>query len=162
MSSKKDVYPEVQGIIEDLEDSESQKAVDTIKNQDPMLGLRNSLIDFIETRLSVVDDEEQFRTSIKNAIKTKIQNDEVSITQLITLLKTVDQDTTNAVESILSLLKPNQNGEVSPLFDRNRGDSGVVSDELENMEPQKQELIHKLGRVIQAFESESNESENKG
>lgn len=154
MSKNDELKNEVKGVIEDLEDDDLQREVDHIRMKDPMQGLRDSIINFLETRLQVIDEEEQFRSVIKNAILSKVQNDSVSVPQLIQLLQTVDKDTVQSVESILSLLRPGNNGETSPIFHQN---SGRQSDEMpsgfENLTPEQSELLDKLDRWIRSMES---------
>jgi len=154
-NNEQDVMEEVNEIIEGLEDSNTQTDIDHIRNEDPMKGLRISLLNFIENRLTVVNEEESFRKAVKDALLMKIQGGEASMAQLTDLLKTVDRDTIQAVESILSLLRPGQHGESSPLFNNSHGGS---SDEIprgfEDLSPEQTEVLQKLTMVVQALERE--------
>lgn len=145
---------DIKEIIESLEDEDSQKEIDVVRNRDPMIELRNEIIDFIIDRASTIKQEEQFRSTVKNALLTKIQNNEVSVSQLINLLKAVDSDIVDSVESILSLLKPGQRGEVSPIFVHQGNANDAIPEEFENLDSQQSEVLHKLGRLVQYWEQQ--------
>lgn len=158
-NSEDSLHEEVKDVVENLEDTSRLEEISKVRREDPMLGMRNALIDFIESRLQVVNEEENFRSAIKEAILAKIQNGEASLNQLSGLLKTVDSDTTNAAESILSLLRPNQSGEVSPIFSQNKaGSESEDTHEFDNLDPQQAEVLHKLSRLVQHIETQEDSS----
>lgn len=159
-SNDNSIQNEVKDVIENLENSAQIEEINKVRREDPIIGMRNALIDFIESRLQIVNEEESFRAKIKEAILAKIQNGEASINQLSNLLKTVDSDTNAAAESILSLLRPNQTGEVSPIFSRNKIESQRDSGDMEfgDLDPQQAEVLHKLSRLVQELSSSESDS----
>ena len=137
-------------IIDKLEDINIEEEVDNVLVKDPLQELKIVLCDFFKDRLSVINKEENFKEVVKLAITKRIAEKEISTTQLISLFKIIFNESTLAVDSLLSVFKPTP-GAVSPLLTKGSSDSGTpdnVKNLTENLSQEDNQKLDKLMRLL--------------
>lgn len=148
-----DVAKDVVDLIEDLDDPEVSKEVVEAKKYPHIVRMQIDLLNFVIDRLSLIRKEEGFREKIKEAIVERIENNEVTVPQLITLLKNTNSDSMLAADSVFSLMRPSKDGVVSPLVDPKQNTEREEDGEFSgNLTVDQSETLHKLMRILQKLE----------
>ena len=132
---------EVTGNISHIEDPISEVAIATLL--------------FIQARFNKIQDDVELEKAIMNKFTEKVNNDEMSIDNMITILNQTKLRNTEAVESLLTFFRNGENG-VNKFFDKpTEGEgNGLIP---ENLDPSSMRAIEKLIRAI----SESNKEDKE-
>jgi hypothetical protein len=135
-------------VVDSLNDKEVAGVVSDVRGIDPISSLRTAIFDSFKKRLEIILDEEKLKSIIESKLISKIETDEVTVPQLISLLNATKQSSTFAMDSLLSVLKPVPNS-VSPLFAtmNTETESGILNS-FENVTPTEAENLGKLIRLM--------------
>lgn len=139
---------EVNDIVVSLSDRELAKEVDAVRMIDPITSLRNTIFDSFKKRLEIIFDDEDIKTAAMDKLKEKISNDELTVPQLMSLVNSSRQNSTVAMDSLLSVLKPVPNA-TSPLFsnmDKEREENIISA--FDGVSGTEGEAISKLIRLM--------------
>jgi len=145
-----------------LQDEEVDKEVKQVKSIDPLTSLKLNLFSFFESRLQAIEQEDSFERSIKEAILGKVENDELSPTQLMQLYNNVKSQGSRSLEVLLDVFKPSQAGNVSPLVE-NKQEGGTQEssvNEFKELNPEQRDTLHKFAKMMtEAYEVQDSEKE---
>lgn len=142
----------MEDVVEKLSDDELQGEVDKVKHIDPLTSLKLNLFSFFESRLNAIEQEDDFEKRIKEAILEKIENGELSTSQLMQLYSNVKSQGSKSLEVLLDVFKPSQAGNVSPLVeerktvDENGSQTSGSVGGFENLDPEERDSLHKLAK----------------
>jgi hypothetical protein len=158
---------EAKETVEQLNNSDTQEEVRRVKNLDPLVSLKMNLFSFFENRIEAIEKEDDFENEVKEAIRAKIENDDLSPAQLMQLYKEVKSQSSRALEVLLDVFKPSKEGNISPLIEKRQEDHDTGSGSMEGFEDldgEKRDAIHKLSKFIEEYTSKKqntnkNESE---
>jgi len=139
--------------VRDFKNKELIDGVYNIKEANPLDSLKATLFSFFETRLSNLQQEETFKTTIKNALLDKIELGEVSFNQLMQLYKEIQMANTKAVDSILDILKPAPAGTVSLLVSSPKVEE-EHDDRFNSLNPEERDLLTKLSSFVNRISEE--------
>jgi len=143
---------EVKEIIVSLNDESVGKDVDTAKSSDPLLSLRSSIFGAFQKRLEIILKEEDMKKIVEDKLREKINNNELTVPQLMSLLNSIKTSSTVAMDSLLQVLKPTPNA-VSPLFATMGNGEEDISDSFNNLDPEQSENVSKLIRLMGALQN---------
>jgi|SRR5208282_679276 len=140
---------EVLSVIDGLNDKETKEDVRNIQRLNPVDILRISVFDFFKSRLHTIEKDEELKKAVENKLLEKIANNELNVAQLISLARGLRNDTTMAVDSLLSILKPVPNT-TNPLMDRTGDDSDEkrLLEAFGNMSNEDSNAIEYLTRIV--------------
>jgi len=142
MSNK--IIEEANRIVPALQDKEN-----IVEVQDPFFSLKSTLFSFFENMLLKVQAEDHFMKTVKGAILEKIETGDISVTQLMSLLNSLNTDKLSLVDSMLSIFKPAPGtGEVSPLINPNIKNSDGEATAFDNLSANQREILDKLQRIV--------------
>lgn len=135
-----------------MKDKEIDKETKEIRLQekDPLFSLKTVLFEFFKKRLTIIQEEDLFRNRIKDAILERIENNDVTIAQLITLYGEISNENTFATNSILDIFKPSKDGSVSPIVQSNKPEDSATSSisDFDPLSPEDAEALQTLGGII--------------
>lgn len=134
-------------LIDALENPQVEEEATDIRQKDPFDILKSTLVSFFQNRLSTIEKEESFRKQVKDKLLEKVQEDEVSVPQLIQLLRGENKDITDAADSIFRMLRPTQDGHVSPFIEPSKKDD--ADDPFQDINASDQEKLHMLYRLVE-------------
>ena len=104
--------------------------------------------------LSKVQVEDNFMQTVKTAILEKIGAGDITVTQLMSLLNSLNSDKLLLVDVILSIFKPAPGtGEVSPLINPNIKNSEGETAPFDNLSVKQREILDKLQRIVSETET---------
>lgn len=150
-------------LIKEMNSEEIQKEVIEAKKYPHIIQMQIDLLNFVIDRLSLIRSEENFRDRIKSAILQKIDDDSVSVPQLISLLKNTNTDSMLAADSVFSLMRPSKDGVVSPLVDPKQNTEREEDGEFNsNLTIDQSETLHKLMRILQKLDENTVEKNISG
>lgn len=145
-----------------LNDKEIEKEIKQVHSIDPLTSLKLNLFSFFESRLDAIQKEDQFEYRIKEAILDKIENDELSTSQLMQLYGSVKSQGSKSLEVLLDVFKPSQAGNVSPLVEEKKGEDGETREssvnEFKELNPQQRDTLHKFAKMMTEAKSVDNEN----
>lgn len=147
-------------IIPKLRDKENEEQADAIKNIDPFFALKASLFSFFKNILLKVQEEDEFKIQIKQAILEKIDSNEVEFDQLASLLRTLNDDNQDLMDSILSIFKPAPSGQISPLIEPLHGGADLSNDAFKDLRADERAALDMLTRVLDEAKIRNPESED--
>ncbi len=152
---KNETNNEVNNLLNAFDDKNIDSEVDAINMQDPSIKSRSELFKFFTTRLAGLTKRESFKDKIQEALEEKIDDDEVTFQQLLSLYKIVYTEDSLAAESIISLLKPAA-GVPNPLLTamdtRKAVDDGIGSMHHE-LDTKGVKAIDMLYRALKQYET---------
>lgn len=152
--AKKSLIDQANEIVPELRDPENIAPPAIIK--DPFFSLKDSLFSFFENMLSRVQQEDTFMVEVKNAILEKIQTGEISISQLMILLNSLNNDKQSLIDSMLSIFKPAPGtGEISPLINPKLSDVADGSTPFSELSAEERNVLDKLQRISSEVEKEN-------
>lgn len=152
-SNKQDVET-LMGI---LKDDNIEKETESIQanEADPLFSLKNVLFDFFKSRLISINKEDGFKNRVKQAILDKIEEDEVSVAQLINLYVKTSEQSSIATGSLLDIFKPSKEGSVSPLLQRDQNNQ-LSSFGDQDISPDQAEALNVLTEIVSKINSKVN------
>lgn len=154
---------EMESLRETLHDGEIDKEVKQVKSIDPLTSLKLNLFSFFESRLEAIKEEDNFEKSIKDAILRKVEDDELSPTQLMQLYNNVKSQGSRSLEVLLDVFKPSQAGNVSPLVENKQQDGETHESsvgEFKELNPEQRDTLHKFAKMMtEAYDVQNNEQE---
>ena len=141
---------EVNQLIEIIDNPEIEDQVKDLKKIDPLESLKISIFNFFKKRLDYIQDKENFAIKIQKKIEEKLQNDEIELKDLMTLLRLYLQQTSFATEHITGLFKPAP-GAPSP-FTEQMSQKEKEMDDYERLfneaSPEQLQTLDKFYRMI--------------
>jgi glycyl-tRNA synthetase beta subunit len=146
---------EVNDLISDINNPDIDKKTQAIRlsESDPLFSLKIELSNFFKNRLNRIIEEDGFKSKVKDAILEKIENDEFSPSQLMSLYSSINNVSNNSIDSILDIFKPSKDGIVSPIFkDKEKANEIPYGD----IEPDKAEALNKLSELVEAIYQQAN------
>jgi len=135
-------------------DIERETNLINIAESDPLFSLKNVLFRFFQKRLDVIQEEEKFKSEIKNAIREKINNDELSSAQLISLYQKVCEQGVYSTNAILDVFKPSKEGAISPLVQPHPKEDINSAGTTEELPPAQSEALIKLAELVEKLNKE--------
>lgn len=130
-----------------MSDKEIKKEVERISAEEPLVSLRNSIYDFFKSRLNKIENEGLFKGVVKEKILQKIEDDELSVPQLIGLYNDVVQAENSSIYALLDIFKPSKEGAVSPLANEVSSTNKPLS-EGSAVSPEDAEALNLLTSLI--------------
>jgi len=155
MGDKKEFLETVEGFKDPL----IQGAVSEVRERDPLDSLKSTLFEFFQKRLTNLQNEEAFKTTIKAALLEKIETGETSFNQLMQLYKEIQMSNTKAVDSILDILKPAPAGTVSLLVTPKNEDE--IEDKFSALSPSERDSISKLANLVNKLSQEGEDNKKE-
>ena len=131
-------------VLQNTNDPSIQKELNNLQNIDPKDVLRESIMNFFKNRLLQIEEEKDLKNIVIQTIINKISDNELSITQLLGLLNSLQNQSQNSIESILTLFRPVPNT-VSPIFDSKNKE---VDTPFNNLKPEESQAISYLTKII--------------
>lgn len=151
---------ELEKLNETLSDKEIDKEIKQVRSIDPLTSLKLNLFSFFESRLSAIQEEDDFEYRIKEAILEKIETNELSTAQLMQLYNNVKSQGSKSLEVLLDVFKPSQAGNVSPLVEEKKedvingnGESSVGG--FQELNPQQRDTLHKFAKMMTEAKGEN-------
>jgi hypothetical protein len=148
---EKETTDEVRNIIISMNDENITKEVEEVKSLDPLLSLRSSIFNAFEKRLEIILKEEGMKTIVEQKLREKIDADELTVPQLMSLLNSIKTSSTVAMDSLLSVLKPTPNA-ISPLFATMGNNDEELINNFGNLDSEQSENVSKLIRLMAALQ----------
>jgi hypothetical protein len=97
--------------LEKIKNTNVDDVIDDLRIINPVQSLRLSIFEFFKNRLKYIEKDNVLRAATEAALLKKINNDELSINQLINLMNDTKQQATLATDSVFSILKPVPNSQ---------------------------------------------------
>lgn len=139
----------VTDLVNGLEEAKQDKHIAQVKSADTLLGLRDSIAGFITGQLDLLNEEREFETLLKEAIKVKLDDPTTKLSDLAGLLNQSRMRKTDLTESLLNFFKPTQ-GDKSPLISE-REEEGSAGERA--FEGTDSDTLRKLDQILQAVNS---------
>lgn len=159
------VKQDVKEMLNFMKDKDIEKETDAIvvNESDPLFSLKNVLFKFFEKRLEVIQQEEGFKEEVKDAIREKINNNELSPAQLMKLYSDISQQASFSTSSILDIFKPGKDGGVSPLVQQqHEGVGGVqATNEYSEVTPEQADALNNLKELVNKIYQDSSKTKQK-
>lgn len=146
-----DVKKTIVDLVQRVNSEETKEDVERVKNVSPLDDLRLAIFEFFKYRMQAIKQADSLKAIVTDEIVDKIQKHEFTPSQLIGLLSKLNSDSTIAVDSLLSLLKPVPNA-TSPLIPKEQEEDDM--DRFENLTPEDSRAIDKLTRIVRLMEKE--------
>lgn len=143
---------EINDIISNIDDPEIDNKTQTIRlhESDPLFSLKIKLSEFFKNRLDKIIEEDSFKNKVKEAILEKINNNEFSASQLVSLYNTISNTSNNSIDAVLDIFKPSKEGAISPIL-KDRDKAMDEDTPYEDIEPDKAEALNKLTELVQSM-----------
>jgi len=138
---------EILGILNEINETDIIGEVDRIHKIDPVVEFRNTVFDFYKDRLVKISNDEILRKKVEEHLLNKIENNEASFAQLMSLSLELRSTTIASINSLLGIIRPVANAD-NPLLQR---DLNTQEDDF-NFNKTDAESISKLMRIIQALD----------
>lgn len=148
MSDTQNIEEEIIGIVDGLNCNEVKKETQIIKSINPVDEFRSTVFSFYEDRLERIKKDEALRMKVEAKLAEKIETDDLSTAQLISLSLQLRESTTDAIHSMLGILKPVPNAE-NQLLSKSQDDR--PEDHLDYNKVES-ESLSRLIRMMQVFE----------
>lgn len=138
------VTDEIVHILDTTADPTINKDIKDLEKMDPRDILRDSILSFFQNRLLQIEEEKDLKNVVVNTLISKIHSNELSIPQLLGLLNSLQGQSLDSINSVLSLLRPVPNTS-SPIFDRR--DDGEVTP-FKNLTADENKALAFLTKVV--------------
>ncbi len=131
---------EAVSIIKELNSPETTTAIESIKKINAVDDLRLHIFSFFKARLDTVARDEILKKAVEEKLLEKIANNELTVVQLMQLARGLRNDTTMAIDSLLSILKPVPNT-TNPLMDKAVEEESEPFEDLSNRDKKDLETL---------------------
>jgi hypothetical protein len=161
----KEEKEDAQELIDAINDPAIEEEVNSVRRVDPLNSLKLNLFSFFESRLDAIKQEDDFEYRIKTAILSKIENDELSTSQLMQLYGSVKSQGSKSLEVLLDVFKPSQAGNVSPLVEEKKSEDGEQVDgsidQFKELNPEERDTLHKFSKLVNEMKSTAGKTPEK-
>jgi hypothetical protein len=137
----------IEGVVKLMKDKEVQRKVEEINTEDPLFSLKDTIYSFFKDRLNLISKETSVKEIVKNKIEEKIENDEITIAQLIQLYKDITYMENNSISTLLDVFKPTKEGAVSPLASE-VSSGGIANKVPSEITPEDSEALNMLVAMV--------------
>ena len=139
---------EAKRLLSTLDDGRIDTEVRAVIVEEPMMELKNTLLSFFSDRLRKIQEKESFLKKVQDAIESKIDEDEMKVTDLLAIFRAASGEMNMATEAILSLFRPSKDGVVTPLLTGSQK-SDRIGEAFADSSPEELALLDKLTKIVQ-------------
>jgi len=142
------------GMLNKLNDKETLAEAKAEVIKDPVQGLFDTTSNFVKSRFSYIEEDNDFESIIKTAIMDKIKNnpDQVTMKDLSYLLNQVKEKNNVAVEGLLNFFKPN-NGDSLPLLASQPTEKSIEDQTYESADHATLQAVEHLNQILMQVKS---------
>lgn len=153
---------EVNEIVPAIRDTENEVETRSMREVDPFFVLKKTLFSFFENMLKKVQEEDEFKRKVKQALLEKIDSNEVTFPQLSNLLGALESNNLSLTDSILSIFKPVPGtGEVSPLINpKIKQEENAAA--FENLSSEERDSLDKMAKLLEYAAKEQANAKKDG
>lgn len=155
MSEENTTGEKIVDIMTAMTDSCVEKEVKEVKGIDPIVQLRSAIFNAYIKRLNIIFEDETLKAVATRKLIEKIETDDsVSVAQLMSIVNQGRQNSTVAMDSLISVLKPTPNA-TSPLFQSMDSDNeSEILKAFDGVSGSEAEAVSGLIRLLRTMTSE--------
>jgi hypothetical protein len=152
MNKEKDLFETTKLIHENIDKvSDKHNKIKKINSDDL---LREEISSFIVSQMESIRDQDSFRNVIINALKEKVLVNDLKVSDLISLYRTISSEKSDNTQTLLDIFKPQSNIPSPLLNPKNPNDNqDSISKYLEEADPEFLQGIFLLMKKLEAMKA---------
>jgi len=139
----------VKATLDTTSSTEIIEEVDAIAMNDPVDKTKRDVLNFLSRRFKNIEEDRSLKKLVHERIYSFLENtdNDISLNQLMGIYKTLGEDETAAVDSLLQILRPVANAP-NPWIERKTTEEAEKEKAFKNLEGKDLQSIEKVGKFM--------------